>query len=182
MKRTTLAILVLLCAGPALAGDRLLLSAGWSLLRNADAYYRATYGQSVSLAEFAAAGRIYRNFYIMAGYGSVTKRAVVPDLETEAVSRQGFLWAGLGYIRDVWGPLKAKIEAGPADLIYKEEGLGLTASGSQMGFQAQAGLLAMAGFVFAGIDIGYSSASANVGDLKIKLGGARITMSAGLRL
>jgi hypothetical protein len=167
MKRTTLAILVLLCAGPALAGDRLLLSAGWSLLRNADAYYRATYGQSVSLAEFAAAGRIYRNFYIM---------------ETEAVSRQGFLWAGLGYIRDVWGPLKAKIEAGPADLIYKEEGLGLTASGSQMGFQAQAGLLAMAGFVFAGIDIGYSSASANVGDLKIKLGGARITMSAGLRL
>ena len=182
MKRTTLAILLLLGAGPALAGDRFLLSAGWSLMRNADHFYRESYGQSVSFGEVAAAGRFYRGFYIMAGYGSVTKHAVVPDIGTEATSRQGYLWAGLGYITPLAGPLKGKIEAGPADLIYRERGLGLTASGSKFGYQAQAGLLVMARFLFAGIDVGYFAASDTVGDLKIKLGGVRITLSAGLRI
>ena len=182
MKKTIVALLLVLCAGPAFAGDRLLLSVGWSLLRNADPFYRATYGRTVSLPEFAAAGRFYRNFYVLAGYGSVTKRAAVPDLETEAVSRQGCLWAGLGYIASLRGPFKVKIEAGPADLIYREEGLGLTASGSKIGYQVQAGLLVTARSLFAGMDVGYFGASETVGDLKIKLGGVRLTLSAGFRI
>jgi hypothetical protein len=39
----------------------------------------------------------------------------------------------------------------------------------------------MARFLFAGIDVGYFGASETVGGLKIKLGGVRLTLSAGLR-
>jgi hypothetical protein len=182
MKKALVIIVLLSCAGPAFGGDRILLSIGWSFLRNADPFYRATYGPSASFPEVAIAGRFNRNSYVMAGYGTVTRHALVPDLETEATSIQNYLWAGLGYLPTLYGPFKAKIEAGLADLMYSEEGLGLTAAGSKIGYQVQAGLLVMVKSVFAGIDIGYFAASGKVGDLDIKLGGTRIALSAGFRM
>jgi hypothetical protein len=182
MKKTIALIVLLSCAGPAFAGDRILLLVGWNFLRNADPFYRATYGPSASFPEIAIAGRFSGDLYVMAGYGTVTKHATVPDLETEATSKQNYLWAGLGYLPTLYGPLKAKIEAGLADLMYSEEGLGLKAAGSKIGYQVQAGLLVMVKSVFAGIDIGYFAASGKVGELKIKLGGTRIALSAGFRM
>jgi hypothetical protein len=182
MKKAIVIIVSLLCAGSAFAGDRILLSAGWSFLRNADPFYRATYGPSVSFPEIAVAGRFYRDLYVMAGFGAVTRHALVPEIETEAASRQSFLWAGLGYIASLRGPFKAKIEAGLADLMYREEGFGMAVSGSKIGYQVQAGLLVMAKSLFAGIDIGYFAASDTVEELKIKLGGSRIALSAGFRM
>jgi hypothetical protein len=182
MKKAIVIIVLLSSTGTAFAGDRILLSAGWSFLRNADPFYRATYGPSASFPEIAVAVRIHRDLYVMAGFGTVTKRAIVPDFETEATSNQNYLWAGLGCIPTLKGPLKAKIEIGLADLMYSEEGLGLTAAGSKIGYQVQAGLVVMMKSLFAGIDFGYFAASDKVGELKIKLGGSRIALSAGFRI
>jgi hypothetical protein len=176
-------ILVLLCASvPARAADFFLLSAGASYNRHADASYRATYGRGAVQPEFEVGLRIRRGFFVMGGYGAISGSGKIPDLGLDARSTQSYLSAGLGFIHPISGPLEFKLEAGLAELMYTEETAGLRFSGNRLGYQAEAGLLVTGKVVFTEIKVGYMAASDTVGEVKFKLGGARIGLMAGIRL
>ena len=184
MKRTAvfLACGVLVAAIQVRAADLLLLSAGASYLRHADGYYRATYGNGAFQPEFEVGVRIYRGFYVMGGYGAIRADGTVPEFGFAAASTQSFLSLGLGYIGAVRGPLKLKLEAGLADVMYTEDALQSKYSGGRLGYQAEVGLLVMGKAVFAGIQAGYTGATKTIGDVEFKLGGMRVGVLAGIRL
>jgi hypothetical protein len=184
MKKLTIPLLVLvfIAAGPAGASDRVLLSAGVAYLQPADSGYKDVYGSQVFYPEFQAGVRFFHGLYVMGGFGTFTKNGQTPDLHLPAKSTQSFFTAGLAYIATVSGSLKFKLEGGAADVRFKEEAMEMTVSGSKLGFHAGMGLLVMGKIAFAGVNLGYLSASGMVGDVKIKLGGARASLCLGVRI
>ena len=184
MKRTALALLLMLaCAGVSLrAADLLILSAGASYIRHADAFYRATYGNGSVQPEFEFGIRISRGLYFMGGFGAIRASGKIPEFDFDAKSTQSYLSAGLGYIGTIHGALKYKFEAGLADVMYTEDALNTRNSGSTLGYQAEAALLVAGKVVFAGVQAGYIAASETIGDVKFKLGGVRFGLLAGIRL
>jgi hypothetical protein len=184
MKKMMIALLALafFAAGTASAADRVLVSAGMGYLQPTDSGYKAVYGSQAFYPEFQAGVRTFRGLYIMGGFGTFTKNGQTPDLHLPAKSTQSFFTAGLAYIATVSGKLKFKVEAGAADIRYKEEAMDTTVSGSKLGFHAGMGFLVMGKVAFAGVNLGYLSASGTVGDVKIKLGGARASICLGVRI
>ncbi|HVP90034.1 MAG TPA: hypothetical protein VMS75_02335 [Terriglobales bacterium] len=183
MKRLTVLIgLLFLAAGSLPAADHAFVSAGMGYLQPADSGYKDVYGSQVFYPEFQAGARLYRGLYLVAGFGTFTKNGETPDLHLPAKSTQRFITGGLAYIATVSGRLKIKLEAGAADLRYKEEAMETSVSGSKVGFEAGMGFLVTAKVLFAGVNLGYITASDAVGDVKIKLGGARASLCLGFRI
>lgn len=184
MKRTSIVLLlILMFAAPAAsAADHLIVSGGVSIMQPADSAYRDVYGSGVVYPEGAVGVRLYRDLYLMGGIGVMSKKGATPEIGFAAKSRQTFITAGLGYLAQVSGGLKWKIEAGIADIGYKETAMDLSVSGSSLGWQAETGLLLMGKVVFAGVTMGYISASDTVDEVKIKLGGVRASVSVGFRI
>jgi hypothetical protein len=182
MKRISLIMILLFCAGAAFSADRLLVSAGVSYLQAADSGYREIYGQSLFYPEAWVGVRLVRGLHLMAGFGMLTKKGETPDLHLPAKSTQRFFSGGLAYIVPVSGSVRFKVEAGVADIGYKEQAMDLTVKGSKLGYQAELGLLIMGEVAFTGFNIGYLSASDTVEGVKIKLGGARASLCVGFRI
>jgi hypothetical protein len=181
-KSAALIILSLLAAGTAAASDRLLVAAGVSYLLPADSGFKDVYGSRVFYPEAWAGVRVFRGVHVLGGFGWFTKKGTTPELELPAKSTQRLLWAGLGYVGEVNRSILFKVEAGPARIGYKEEALDLSVSGSALGFRAGFGLIFLGEAVFTALDIGYIGASDTVGDVPIKLGGFKATLSVGVRL
>ncbi len=183
MKRRAILIIgvLALAAGSLPAADHAFVSAGMSYLQPADSGYKDVYGSQVFTPEFQVGARLYRGLYLVGGFGTFTKNGETPDLHLPAKSTQSFFTAGLAYIATVSGRLKVKVEAGAADMKYKEEAMETSVSGSKLGFEAGMGFLVMAKVLFAGVNLGYITASDTVGDVKIKLGGARASLCLGVR-
>ncbi len=185
MKRISILFILLVlfaAAGTASAADHVLVSAGAAVVQPSDSAYRDVYGSGIVCPEGAIGIRLYKDLYLMGGLGILSKKGETPDLGLPAKSRQTFITAGLGYLARISGGLRWKFEAGIADINYKEEAMDLTVSGSSLGWQAETGLMLMGKVVFAGVTMGYMSASDTVEDVKIKLGGFRASVSIGVRL
>ena len=182
MTRIVLAVVLLLGAGTAFAADHAFFSAGLGYLRPADSGYTDIYGSQVFYPEFEAGVRLIRGLYVVGGFGTFTKNGQTPDLHLAAKSTQSFLTAGLAYLAPISGKVGVKFEAGAADVRYKEESMGTSVSGSKLGFEAGLGLMLMGKVGLAGLNVGYLTASGMVGDVKIKLGGARVSLSLGVRI
>ena len=183
VKRQAILIIGLLtiAAGVAPAADHAFISAGMGYLLPADSGYKDVYGSQVFYPEFQAGVRLSRGLYVVAGFGTFTKNGETPELHLPARSTQSFFSAGLAYIATISGRLKVKVEAGAADMRFKEAAMETSVSGSKLGFEAGMGFLVMAKVVFAGMNLGYITASDTVGDVKIKLGGARASLCLGVR-
>lgn len=181
MKKTILLVILLLAAGTAFAGDRVFFSAGLAYLHPADSGYREVYGSQVLYPEFQAGVRLFRGLYVTGGFGTFSKNGSTPELELPAKSTQSFFTAGLAYIATVSGAFGLKLEAGAVQFSFKEEAMETSVSGSKLGFQAGMGLLWMGKVVFAGVNLGYLSASDTVEDVPIKLGGAKGSVCLGVR-
>jgi hypothetical protein len=171
-----------LAAGSASAADHLIVSAGLGYLKPADSGYREVYGSQAFYPEFQAAVRLAGPVYLAGGFGVLSKKGETVDLHLPAKSTQLFFTAGLACIATVSGGLKFRIEAGAADVSYKEEALDESVSGSKLGFEGSIGLLLMGKVAFAGLNLGYLYATDTVEDVKIKLGGARASVCLGFRI
>ncbi|MGZ7046387.1 MAG: hypothetical protein ACXVJK_08685 [Candidatus Aminicenantales bacterium] len=182
MKRTSLVLILLFCAGTAFSADRLLVSAGLNYLQTADSGYKGVYGQSLFYPDARVGVRIVRGLHAVAGFGFLTKKGETPDLHLPAKSTQMFYSAGLAYIANVGGMVNFKVEAGVADISYKEEAMDLIVKGSKLGYQAELGLLIMGDVAFTEIDLGYVGAADTVAGVNIKLGGARAALRIGFRI
>jgi hypothetical protein len=182
MKRISLIMILLFCASAAFSGDRLLVSAGVGYLQAADSGYREIYGQSLFYPEARMGVRLVLGLYLMGGFGMLTKKGETPDLHLPAKSTQRFFSGGLAYIVPVSGAVRFKVEAGVADISYKEEAMDLTVKRSKIGYEAELGLLIMGDVAFTGINLGYLSAADTIDGVKIRLGGARASLCVGFRI
>lgn len=181
MKKIALLIVLFLATGTASAGDRVLISAGLAYLLPADSGYREIYGSQIFCPEFQAGVRVFRGLYVMGGFGTVSKNGTTPELGLPAKSTQSFFTAGLAYIATISKSFGLKLEAGAAQFSYKEEAMETSVSGSKLGFEAGLGLLWLDKTLFAGVNLGYLSASDMVEDIPIKLGGAKGSVCLGVR-
>jgi len=182
MKKLTLVLILFFCAGQAFPGDRLLVSAGVNYLKAADSGYKDVYGQSLFYPDVRVGVRLVRGLHLMGGFGFLTKKGETPDLHLPAKSTQMFFTGGLAYIDRIGGTVNLKVEAGVADISFKEQALDLTVKGSKLGYQAELGLLVMGEVAFTEFDLGYMGASTTVEGVKIKLGGARVALRIGFRI
>jgi len=182
MKRMSLILILLFCAGAAFSADRLLVSAGVSYLQAADSGYKEIYGQSLFYPEARVGVRLVRGLHFMAGFGMLSKKGETPDLHLPAKSTQRFFTGGLAYLIPASGAVLFKVEAGVADISYKEEAMDLMVKGSKLGYQAELGLLILGNVLFTEVNLGYLSAADTVDGVKIKLGGARASLCVGFRI
>lgn len=184
MRKTTCLIITLLlfAAGTASAADHVIVSVGMSYLQPADSGYRDVYGSRAFYPEVQAGVRLAGPLYLLGGFGILSKTGETPDLHLPAKSTQLFFTAGLACLATVSKALKFKVEAGAADVSYKEEAMETSVSGSKLGFQGEIGLLLVGKVAFAGVNLGYLYASDTVDEVKIKLGGARASVCLGFRI
>ena len=188
MKKSLFIALLLFACGTVFGGDHVFFSVGVNYLEPSDSDYRDVYGQRVFYPEAQAGLRLIRGLYLTGGFGRLTKNGETLTLHLPAKSTQNFISAGLAYIGTITGGLKIKVGAGTVDVTYKEKTMGETLSGSKLGWQGEFGLLLMKNSFFAGINLGFLSASdwitveSVTEPVKVKLGGARAGLCLGFRI
>jgi hypothetical protein len=165
-----------LCAEP-----RFSLSLAAGLQWPADSNYKETYGQSVFLPELKAGFSVTPNIYLWAGYGLATAKGKTVVLELESKSSQNYLQVGAGYEGALSGKLGFKAELGLADILYREEALGETVSGSAIGFVLSGSLTySLSEMFYLLAEAGYLYAKKTINAVGVKMGGPRAGFGAGL--
>jgi hypothetical protein len=183
MKKTIPILLVfLLLAGTSHAADRLMVTVGGTYMHPDDSGYRDVYGGQAFFPEVTAGLRLVGGLYLAGGFGALTKHGKTPELGLDAKSTQTFLTAGLGLITTVSGPARFFLEAGGADVLFREESMETTVSGSKIGYYGRMGLVVAGKTVLGGFSLGYLAASGTVEDVKIKMGGPKASVFVGFRI
>ncbi|MBN2199140.1 MAG: outer membrane beta-barrel protein [Candidatus Aminicenantes bacterium] len=183
MKKTGILIVAVTVVLSSLCGGQTFtVSLGAGIQSPADSGYRDIYGRSVFLPEIKGGISLSPSLYVWTGYGLVTAKGETPELKSAAESSQNFLSLGGGYQGALSDSLGFKAELGLADVFYKEEALGETVSGSALGFTAGAGLTyALGKMFFLQAEAGYLLAQKTINDVKVKMGGLKAGLGAGIR-
>jgi hypothetical protein len=183
MKKTIpILFVLLLLAGTSLAADRLMVTVGASYMHPDDPGYRDIYGGQAFFPEATAGLRLSGGLYLAAGFGMLTKHGQTAELGLDAKSTQTFLTAGLGLLTTVSGPARFFVEAGGADVLFREESMETTVSGSKVGYYGRMGLVFEGKTVLGGFSLGYLAASGIVEDVEIKMGGPKASVFIGFRI
>jgi len=165
-----------LCAAPKFS---LSLAAG--LQWPADSNYKEAYGQSVFLPELKAGYFLTPSIYLWAGYGRAAAKGKTVVLELDSKSSQNYLQAGAGYEGLLSGKLGFRAELGLADVLYREEALEETVSGSAIGLVLSGSLTySLSEMFFLLADAGYLYAKKTINAVEVKMGGLRAGFGAGL--
>jgi hypothetical protein len=173
MKKTLRVSLIIfvLCIS-VFSGEKFMVSVAGNYLNPSDSGYKDVYGSSVLLPEIKAGYKLYKGFYIWAGYGFFSKEGTTTELKQEAKSTQHFLSFGIGYDGKISKKFGYKAELGLLNASYKEEAFGEKVTDNSIGFGIETGILyRIWSGIFIKISAGYLSASDTVEDVKIKLGG-----------
>lgn len=173
MKKTLRVSLIIfvLCIS-VFSGEKFMVSVAGNYLTPSDSGYKDVYGSSVLLPEIKAGYKLYKGFFIWAGYGFFSKKGTTTELEQEAKSTQHFLSFGIGYDGKISKRFGYKAELGLLNASYKEEAFGEKVTDNSIGFGIETGILyRIWSGIFIKISAGYLSASDTVEDVKIKLGG-----------
>lgn len=163
-------------------GQTVTVSLGAGLQAPADSGYRDVYGRGVFLPELKAGVSLTPGIYLWACYGFATAKGETPELKAAAKSSQDYFSLGGGYRGALSDSLDFKAELGLADVFYKEEAFGKTVSGSALGFTVGGGLTYSLGkMFFMQAEVGYLLAEKTINDVKVKMGGLKAGLGAGLR-
>ncbi|OGD09931.1 MAG: hypothetical protein A2Y86_00425 [Candidatus Aminicenantes bacterium RBG_13_62_12] len=181
-KALVLSLALFTIAGGLAAGQKFSLSLAAGVQSPADSGYRDIYGRSVFLPEVKAGISLTPAIYLWAGYGLASAEGETPELQSPAESSQNFLSLGGGYRGTISEKIGFKAELGLADVFYREEALGETVSGSALGFTAGGGLTyALGKTFFLQAEAGYLLAQKTINDVKVKMGGLKAGLGAGIR-
>lgn len=154
------------------SGEKFMVSATGNYMNPSDSGYKDVYGSSLYYPEFKAGYKLYKGFYIWAGYGLFSKKGTTTELGQEAKSTQQFLSFGIGYNGKFSEKLEYKAELGGFNANYKEEAMGEEVTGSSIGYAVETGILYRVwSSFFIKISAGYFSATDKVEEVEIKLGG-----------
>ncbi len=163
------------------AEGRMKFSLTGNMLVPSDPNYRNTYGDIVFFPEIMGGYKIISETYVWIKYGYLYKTGKTPVLEAEAKSTQHFLSLGVGYANKIGSRMDYKLEAGLMNACYKEEALGEEVSNNTIGFRIECGFAySLTRTLLAEISAGYLTASDEVEEVSIQLGGLRLGL--GLRV
>jgi tetratricopeptide (TPR) repeat protein len=148
-----------------------------------DTGYKEVYGSGSLFIQVKAGFRLARNFYVWAGYGAISAKGTIPELESSAKANQAFLLFGLKYTRDFSKKMGYKIEAAIASVKYKEEALEMEVTESTQGFSVETGLVFNLGKrFFSELSIGHLYATDVLPEKKVKIGGFMAGLGLGVKL
>ena len=151
---------------------RAMVSLTGNYLNPSDSGYKEIYGNSVFYPEIKAGFKLYKDFYIWAGYGFFSKKGTTTELEQEAESTQHYVSFGIGYDGKISESFGYKAELGLLSASYKEEAMDEEITGSSIGYAVEAGVLCkILSSFFVKVSAGYTGASDEAGSVDIQLGG-----------
>ena len=164
------------------AGQKYHVSLAACLQQPADPGYQDIYGHSVFLPELKAGFAFSQRLYIWAGLGRLAAEGETAELGLVAKSTQSFLVVGAGHTGSISEKIGFKAELGLADVLYREEALGETVSGSALGVTVAGGLTYALGHRFFLLaEVGYLYAKKTIDGVAVKFGGLKAGLGAGLR-
>ncbi len=180
MKRAillTLTVIVVLSIGtaPVYAGSSFSLSLSGNYLMHSNSDFKDIYGNGTFYPELGLGFKIMGPIYIWARVGALSASGETPILKADAKANQFFGSGGAGIIFKVAPKITLKGRAGLMFATWKEEALDLELDGTGFGFRLDGELdIHLAGGLYAGLTVGYMSATDKVDEnLKAKLGGFR---------
>lgn len=165
------------------AANRFTVTVSGNYLVPSDGNYKDIYGNEALYPEIKARYKIYRNFFIWAGYGFHSdKGTTISTLNMDAESDQHFFSFGAGFQGRLSSPLEYKLEAGAVNFNYKEKAMGEEISGSVLGIRFEGGLAVnIVNPLFAEVSVGYTKASDTIDGLSIKFGGFKTAVGLGVK-
>lgn len=107
MKRSILFLLsiLLLFNLSIYSNEKFMISFSGNLLSPSDSNFKDIYGSLIFYPELNIGYKVYKNFYLWAGYGFLTKNGITPVLELETKSTQNYIfWSRLQwrFLKQVW--------------------------------------------------------------------------------
>lgn len=173
---------------PVQAGPRLLRSARLFFQLNfnqsfpADQNYKELYGNNKFFVGLHIGYRVFRDLLLWLGYGSTTAKSTIPILELNSEAEQRFVSLELAYQLKLWKNLKFQLRLGIVPIQYKETVATDEIKESAVGFQVGGDLLYhLNRSIYAGVAIGFLSASDTIGEKSVKLGGLNAGLAIGLK-
>ena len=177
-----ISVIVLVFSVCVFSNERFIVSVVGNFLSPADSYYKEIYGSSVFDPELKAGYKIVKDVYIWAGYGFLSKKGTTPTLGENAKATQNFVSSGIGYNGKISGKVGFNAELGLFFASYREEAMEEVITGSATGFGVKGEILYGFGKgLFIKTSFGYTSASDEVEDVKIKLGGMKAGIGVEVR-
>jgi len=153
-----------------------------NILMPNDGGYKDTYGKSRFYPELRVAYSLGKSFFVYGSYGLLSASGETPVLKLEAKSTQHIISVGGGYGGVLSGKLSYRIGVGLFLDSYKETAMDIEATGSAIGFRADAGLCyAITDKFSAHAGIGYLTGKDDVEGESIKLGGFRVGAGIGYK-
>jgi tetratricopeptide (TPR) repeat protein len=148
----------------------------------ADRNYKELYGNNRFFVGLHLGYRVFRDLLLWLGYGSTTAKGVIPILELNSEAEQRFVSLELAYQLKLWKNLKCQFRAGLVPIQYKETVAFDEIKDSALGFQVGGDLLYhLNRSIYAGVAIGFLSASDTIGEKSVKLGGLNAGLALGLK-
>lgn len=148
-----------------------------------DGGFKDIYGSSVIYPRGKAAYKFGDHLYAFFGCGLFNVTGETPVLKEESKSKQRICLFAAGYEGDLSDKMQFRIEAGGANLDYKEEAFGEIVEGAKIGiFLGGSFVYNFSDTFFATFNLGYIGASDKVEGVNIKLGGIHTGIGIGVRI
>jgi hypothetical protein len=181
MKKTIILIAALAALFPAVQAKGISLALSASYFAPADGGFKEIYGSGGVLPGLRLEVGVVRCLSLYASYGYFSKKGTTPVLAEEAKSTQHHAALGASWNRGISTNLGLGLWGGLLYVSYKEEALGMQASGSAVGFEAGGHLRVSLGKkLFASPFISYGLARDTVEEVDLKLGGLRAGVGLGI--
>lgn len=182
-KLSEIMVLVILLTGIMWGGDNISVSAAVNYFGHADTNYADVYGSGAVMPELQVHFSIGEKFFAGAAAGFFSQSGETPVLQAEATSNQTILFLGGGYRTMISDNMGFLIKLGLVDVIYKEEALGLEATGSAIGAGIGTALLiSLSEKIFGQVQLGFITASKDIDGETAKFGGFKAGIGAGIYL
>lgn len=168
------------CPAEETGSKRFMVTAGVNLFNSTSADYRQIYGPAVLMPELKITAKAYRNFTLWGSFAMISKDGYIEEVEEDTHINQTLLGFGLGYAHDLSAKLRLRGELGMTYIRFKEDALNLTQKGSGLGWKIGANLdYFINKRLFAMLTAAYCSASDEIENNKIKLGGFQAGIGLG---
>ena len=184
MKRSILFLLsiLLLFNLSIYSNEKFMISFSGNLLSPSDSNFKDIYGSSIFYPELNIGYKVYKNFYLWAGYSFLTKNGTTPVLKLETKSTQNYISFGAGYNGNFSNKFGYRVKLGVFNVNYKEEAMEEEVKNSAIGFRIDVGIIFNINKnIFTDINIGYLYASDTIEEESIKLGGLKTGIGVGFR-
>jgi len=164
------------------SGDKFMISFTGNYLNSADEGYKEIYGNGMFYPELNMGYRVYKNFYLWAGYGFLSKNGTTPVLKLETKSKQNYISFGAGYNGDFSNKFGYIVKLGVFNVNYKEKAMEEEVKDSAIGFRIDVGIIFNINKnIFTNLNIGYLYASDTIKKESIKIGGLKTGIGVGFR-